>query len=61
MTRTETVARIERERVVAVLRLADPDKLRAVIDVTVGALFAERTVAFGNARTTVFPSSVRRP
>ena len=32
MTRTETVARIERERVVAVLRLADPDKLRAVID-----------------------------
>lgn len=36
-------------------------KLRAVIDVTVGALFAERTVAFGNARTTAFPSSVRRP
>ena len=32
MTRTEVVARIERERVVAVLRLADPEKLRTVID-----------------------------
>ena len=29
---TDIVARIERERVVAVLRLADPDRLRAVID-----------------------------
>ena len=29
---TEIVARIERERVVAVLRLADPDRLRAVIE-----------------------------
>ena len=32
MHRSEIVARIERERVVAVLRLAEPDKLRAVID-----------------------------
>ena len=29
---TDIVARIERERVVAVIRLADPEKLRAVID-----------------------------
>ena len=32
MQRTDIVARIERERIVAVLRLDDPDKLRAVID-----------------------------
>ena len=32
MPSTDIVARIERERVVAVLRLADPDRLRAVID-----------------------------
>ena len=32
MHRSEIVTRIERERVVAVLRLADPDKLRAAID-----------------------------
>ena len=32
MPPTDIVARIERERVVAVLRLADPDRLRAVID-----------------------------
>jgi 2-dehydro-3-deoxyphosphogluconate aldolase/(4S)-4-hydroxy-2-oxoglutarate aldolase len=30
--RTDIVARIERERVVAVIRLDDPDKLRAVMD-----------------------------
>ena len=32
MQRTEVVARIERERVVAVIRLDDPAKLRAVVD-----------------------------
>ena len=32
MPPTDIVARIERERVVAVIRLADPEKLRAVID-----------------------------
>ena len=32
MPSTDIVARIERERVVAVIRLADPEKLRAVID-----------------------------
>ena len=32
MPATDIVARIERERVVAVIRLADPNKLRAVID-----------------------------
>lgn len=29
---TGIVARIERERIIAVIRLADPEKLRAVID-----------------------------
>ena len=32
MQRTDIVARIERERVVAVIRLEDPARLRAVID-----------------------------
>jgi 2-dehydro-3-deoxyphosphogluconate aldolase/(4S)-4-hydroxy-2-oxoglutarate aldolase len=32
MQRADVVARIERERIVAVIRLADADKLRAVID-----------------------------
>ena len=32
MLSSDIVARIERERVIAVIRLADPDKLRAVID-----------------------------
>jgi len=32
MQRSDVVARIERERVVAVIRLDDPDKLRSVID-----------------------------
>jgi 2-dehydro-3-deoxyphosphogluconate aldolase/(4S)-4-hydroxy-2-oxoglutarate aldolase len=32
MTRIDAIVRIERERVVAVIRLADPNKLRAVID-----------------------------
>ena len=32
MQRTDIVERIERERIVAVIRLDDPEKLRAVID-----------------------------